>query len=137
MQGWEKLTVMWTLTVPVAVDVTEIVRELLSPTGLTIDWAINGLKALEMFNKTPEKYELIFMDVQMPEMDGYEATRLIRSQDFPNAKNIPIVAMTANVFKEDIDRCMAAGMNAHLGKPLNMNEVIGLLNKYLGPNILS
>jgi len=71
------------------------------------------------------------MDLQMPEMDGYEATRQIRTLDIPPAKSIPIIAMTANVFKEDIDNCLAAGMNNHIGKPLDFNEVIRMLNMYL------
>ena len=67
----------------------------------------------------------------MPEMDGYEATRRIRSLDIPNAKEIPIVAMTANVFREDIEQCLDAGMNAHVGKPLEFDDVMVMLRKYL------
>ena len=67
----------------------------------------------------------------MPEMDGYEATRRIRGLDLPEAKTIPIIAMTANVFKEDIEKCLAAGMNDHLGKPLDVEELIAKLKKYL------
>ncbi|MCL2184141.1 MAG: ATP-binding protein [Chitinispirillia bacterium] len=111
----------------------EIVRELLSPTGIDIYCAHNGAEAVRMFSGTPDKYELIFMDVQMPEMDGYEATQRIRRFGFPKAGKIPIIAMTANVFKEDIDRCMESGMNGHLGKPLDMDEVIRVLSKYLLP----
>ena len=109
----------------------EIVLSLLEPTLLDIDCAENGVQAVRMFSETPEKYAMIFMDVQMPEMDGYEATRCIRALDDPHAKNIPIVAMTANVFREDIARCMEAGMNAHIGKPLDINEVLVVLNNYL------
>ncbi|MDR0330360.1 MAG: response regulator [Chitinispirillales bacterium] len=109
----------------------EIVKSLLEPTGLDIDSAENGIQAVAKFLESPEKYDLIFMDVQMPEMDGLEATRRIRSMDTPLAKSIPIIAMTANVFKEDVDKCMAAGMNVHVGKPLNMDDVVGRLNKYL------
>jgi CheY-like chemotaxis protein len=67
----------------------------------------------------------------MPEMDGYEATRRIRALGFEHAKTVPIIAMTANVFGEDIERCLAAGMNEHLGKPLDLREVIDKLRKYL------
>jgi CheY-like chemotaxis protein len=74
---------------------------------------------------------MILMDIQMPEMDGYEATRRIRASNNPKAKNIPIVAMTANVFREDIERCLDAGMNSHIGKPVNFDEVIGKLHSYL------
>jgi CheY-like chemotaxis protein len=73
------------------------------------------------------------MDVQMPEMDGYEATRRIRALDVPQAKSVPIVAMTANVFKEDVEKSHASGMNAHLGKPLDFDSVLATLRSYLGP----
>ena len=68
----------------------------------------------------------------MPEMDGYEATRIIRPLDVPQAKNIPIIAMTANVFREDVEKCLAAGMNDHVGKPLDFGELFDKLRKYLG-----
>jgi len=109
----------------------EIVLSLLEPTLLKIDCATNGKEAVQMFSDSPEKYEMIFMDIQMPEMDGYEATRQIRKMDVPSAKTIPIIAMTANVFKEDIDNCFNAGMNSHVGKPLNIEEVIDKLREYL------
>jgi len=67
----------------------------------------------------------------MPEMDGLEATKRIRMLDTPKAKSIPIIAMTANVFKEDVEKCLAIGMDDHVGKPLDMDEVIAKLNKYL------
>jgi CheY-like chemotaxis protein len=109
----------------------EIIQTVLEPTRLTFDCAENGIKALRMFGNSPEKYDMIFMDVQMPEMDGYEATRRIRALDIPKAKKIPIIAMTANVFREDIDRCFEAGMNGHVGKPLDFDDVLSVLNKYL------
>jgi PAS domain S-box len=102
----------------------EIVLALLEPTLLKIDCAGNGAEAVRMFCESPDKYGMIFMDIQMPEMDGYEATRRIRGHDTPNAKTIPIIAMTANVFREDIEKCLEAGMNDHLGKPLDFDEVI-------------
>ena len=105
----------------------EIVLALLEPTCLEIDCVENGRDALRKFSENPEKYEMIFMDVQMPEMDGYEATRLIRKLDNPRAKTIPIVAMTANVFREDIEKCLEAGMNGHIGKPLDFNLVFRCL----------
>jgi CheY-like chemotaxis protein len=74
------------------------------------------------------------MDLQMPKMDGYEASRQIRALDAPNAVTTPIVAMTANVFREDVEKCLAAGMNAHLGKPLDAGEMLALLRKYLSPS---
>jgi signal transduction histidine kinase/CheY-like chemotaxis protein len=109
----------------------EIVLALLEPTLLAIDCAENGAKAVRMFCESPEKYDMIFMDLQMPEMDGYEATRQIRAQSVPRAAKIPIIAMTANVFREDVERCLEAGMNGHVGKPLNLDEVIAALRKYL------
>ena len=109
----------------------EIVMTLLEPTMVNIDCAENGVMAVEKFMHNPDKYDMILMDIQMPEMDGYEATRQIRASNFPRAKTIPIIAMTANVFKEDIDNCMAVGMNDHIGKPLDFDEVFKKLNKYL------
>jgi len=109
----------------------EIVLTLLEPTLLEIDCAENGTQAVRMFTEAPTQYDMIFMDIQMPEMDGYEATRRIRALDVPAAKKIPIVAMTANVFREDIDRCLEAGMNDHLGKPLDFVMVMEKLRTYL------
>ena len=87
--------------------------------------------AVRMFTQAPEKYDLIFMDLQMPEMDGYEATRAIRALDLPRAGDIPIIDMTASVFKEDVEKCMACGMSGHVGKPLVFDEVISQLRRYL------
>ena len=109
----------------------EIVLALLEPTCLNVDCAESGMQALNLFKAAPEKYDLIFMDIQMPEMDGFEATRSIRGLDIPQAKTIPIIAMTANVFREDIDKCFAVGMNGHVGKPISFGEVIGQLRKHL------
>ena len=109
----------------------EIVQALLEPTRLAIDCAENGEETVRMFVHAPDSYDMIFMDVQMPAMDGYEATRAIRALDIPESKTIPIIAMTANVFREDIEKCLAAGMNGHLGKPLNIDEVMDILRTYL------
>jgi CheY-like chemotaxis protein len=109
----------------------EIVASFLEPTSLSIECAENGAEAVRKFSEAPERYDLIFMDIQMPEMDGYEASRRIRAMNFERAKHIPIVAMTANVFREDIERCLAAGMNDHVGKPLNLPDVLAKLRKYL------
>lgn len=109
----------------------EIVMALLDETGIKIDLAVNGVEAVDKFSAASEKYHLIFMDMQMPEMDGIEATRRIRALDDAAAKTVKIVAMTANVFREDVEKCLAAGMNDHIGKPINHNEIIGILKKYL------
>ena len=109
----------------------EIVTALLKPTQLKIDYAENGAYAVRMFSESPDIYDMIFMDLQMPEMDGYEATRRIRSLDIPRAKTVPIIAMTANVFTEDIKNCLNTGMDGHIGKPLDFNEVRRQLRRYL------
>ncbi|MDR3051662.1 MAG: response regulator [Oscillospiraceae bacterium] len=110
----------------------EIVLALLEPTGVIITCAENGKVALDAFAAAPGAFDLILMDIHMPEMDGYEATRRIRALDMPQAQRVPIVAMTANVFREDIEKCLAAGMNDHIGKPLNFEEVFEKLTKYGG-----
>ncbi|AEF82678.1 GAF domain-containing hybrid sensor histidine kinase/response regulator [Leadbettera azotonutricia] len=113
----------------------EIVLSLLEPTRIAIDCAENGVQAVKLFTENPGKYDMIFMDVQMPEMDGYEATRKIRELEKSSAAKqvpqIPIIAMTANVFREDVEKCLEAGMNGHVGKPLDLEEVISTLRQYL------
>jgi signal transduction histidine kinase/CheY-like chemotaxis protein len=110
----------------------EIVLALLEPMGLKISCAENGIRAVEMFKAAPEQFDIIFMDVQMPEMDGYEATRRIRVfEQSSGPRRVPIIAMTANVFKEDIEKSLNAGMNDHLGKPLVIDDIITMLRKYL------
>jgi CheY-like chemotaxis protein/nitrogen-specific signal transduction histidine kinase len=109
----------------------EIVITVLEPLGLEILEAADGQKAYNLFCANPDSIDLIFMDIHMPGIDGYESSRLIRSFDHPRAKTVPIIAMTANVFKEDVEHCLAAGMNGHLGKPLDFNAVMAVLRKYL------
>ena len=109
----------------------EIVEALLNDTGVAMDFADNGLAACEMFAKSPAKYDLILMDIHMPEMDGYRAVTTIRAMNLPKAKDIPIIAMTANVFKEDVAHCLRVGMNEHVGKPLDKDEVIAKLKLFL------
>ncbi len=109
----------------------EILKSLLEHTGIAIDTAENGEAALSMFETDEGAYDLIFMDIHMPKMDGYEATRRLRALDTGKARSIPIVAMTANVFREDIEKCLAAGMNDHVGKPVDMEELIAKMRKYL------
>jgi CheY-like chemotaxis protein len=121
---------------------------LLEPASLIFDCAENGAEAVRLFTADPEKYALVLMDVQMPKMDGYEATRRIRAFEEEGRKKaasprntaspspvfpqgIPIVAMTANVFREDIERCLAEGMTAHVGKPIDLEEMLSVLRTYL------
>jgi len=108
----------------------EIVQSLFSRLLIEVDCAENGEEAVQMFLDAPDKYDIIFMDLQMPVMDGYKATRKIRALDIPKAKTIPIVAMTANTFKEDVEMCLASGMNGHIGKPLDYGDLISQLHVY-------
>jgi PAS domain S-box-containing protein len=109
----------------------EVLSALIEHTEVTLDFAGDGKEALDKFSADPDGYDLILMDVHMPNMDGYEATRRIRESGFERASTIPIVAMTANVFREDVERCRSVGMNAHLGKPINVSEVIAKMKEYL------
>jgi signal transduction histidine kinase/CheY-like chemotaxis protein len=109
----------------------EIVLAFLEPTLIKVDCATNGLEAFQIVSENKGKYDLVFMDIQMPILDGYKATLKIRELEDEYFKNIPIIAMTANVFKEDIDKCLAVGMNDHIGKPISFEEVLNKLQKYL------
>jgi CheY-like chemotaxis protein len=108
----------------------EILMTLLESSGLDIDSAENGKEALDMITIAPNKYDIVFMDVQMPQMDGYTATRQIRALPM-HRKRLPIIAMTANVFKDDIEACLAAGMDDHLGKPIDIDKASDMLRKHL------
>ena len=110
----------------------EIIIELLESSGALVDSARNGQQALDRYlNSSPGHYQLILMDVHMPEMDGLEATRAIRGSGRPDAATIPVIAMTADVFKEDIRKCKDAGMNAHIGKPLEIDKLYATLRRFL------
>jgi signal transduction histidine kinase/CheY-like chemotaxis protein len=109
----------------------EIVIAFLEDTGVTITMAKDGHEALALFESDPSRYELILMDMQMPEMDGLEATRRIRALKVPEAHTVPIIAMTANVFREDIEACLASGMNDHIGKPVTSDGLKTILANYL------
>jgi signal transduction histidine kinase/ActR/RegA family two-component response regulator len=108
----------------------EIVISMLEETGAAIDCAENGRVAIDMFMQNPD-VDLILMDVHMPEVDGLEATRCIRASTAKRALTVPIVAMTASVFREDVERCMTAGMNDHIGKPLDFEDTLVKMRKYL------
>ncbi|CAK7070172.1 MAG: Sensor histidine kinase RcsC [Desulfovibrio sp.] len=110
----------------------EVVASLVENTGVIVDIAENGLDAVEKFKTAPDKYDLILMDVQMPVMDGYTATEKIRDLKVHRAKTIPILALTANAFKEDVERSLAAGMNGHIAKPVQYESLMERLSAYLG-----
>jgi PAS domain S-box-containing protein len=109
----------------------EIVIAFLESVGIKVECAIDGAQAVQMFSDAPERYDLIFMDLQMPNIDGITATRMIRELGTSISKRIPIVAMTANVFREDIETCIKAGMNDHLSKPLEQGQIMAKLGLYL------
>jgi CheY-like chemotaxis protein len=120
----------------------EIIMTMLASTNIGIDCAENGIEALALYRNNPGRYDMIFMDIQMPEMDGYEATQNIRkfetehyaadAADAVDARpKVPIIALTANVFREDIEKCLAVGMDDHIGKPVDFKEVLLKLRTYL------
>ncbi|MCL2874348.1 MAG: ATP-binding protein [Defluviitaleaceae bacterium] len=108
----------------------EIIATILESTGVEINFAFNGKEAVDKFSSRSNYYDLIFMDVQMPEMDGLEATRRIRALG-SLGENIPIIAMTANVFNEDVAKCLESGMIDHVGKPIDFRDLIQKLKYYL------
>jgi CheY-like chemotaxis protein len=113
----------------------EIMAAILKKTGISVDFAENGKKAVALFQEHPERYNMILMDVHMPEMDGFEATRTIRKSGSSIAKNIRIIALTADVFKEDIEKCLEAGMDGHIGKPIFPNDLYTMLKKHILPSL--
>jgi len=109
----------------------EIATYILENKGLVIDVATNGLEAIQKFQENPNKYQMILMDISMPEMDGLEATKRIRNLDMARAQEIPIVALTAHVFKENIIECFKSGMNGHIKKPIDLEELIKIFKEQL------
>ncbi len=118
------------------VDINRIIAmELLSPFECIIDEASDGQEAVEIFNSSPEgHYKLIFMDLQMPNMNGHDSAKTIRQLNRSDATTVPIVAMTANAFREDIDQCMESGMNEHVSKPIDLERLSEVVKTYLGSN---
>lgn len=109
----------------------EIANEILTSVGFEIEWAMNGKECVKKFEESEQGfYDVILMDIRMPVMNGYEATKAIRDLDRAD-KNLPIIAMTADAFSDDIQRCLECGMNAHTAKPLNIKELLRLLEKFL------
>lgn len=109
----------------------EIANELLSSVGFVLEWAENGKLCVEKFAAAqPGYYDTILMDLRMPEMNGFEATQAIRAMEREDARQIPIIAMTADAFSDDVKTCLDCGMNGHVAKPLNIPELLRLLEKY-------
>ena len=106
----------------------------MSDEGANLTVVENGLQAVRMFQEKPEGYfDAILMDIIMPVIDGLTATNSIRSLNHPDAKKIPIIAMTANAFKKDKEKCLAAGMNAHLPMPIEIENVKKVLCEQIKP----
>ena len=113
----------------------EIMKKILGMRDMKADHAENGKRALELFANSPEgTYDAILTDVRMPVMNGLEAAQAIRALDRNDAAKIPIIAMTANAFDEDVQNSMQAGMNAHLSKPVEMDRLYETLEKLIGEN---
>ncbi len=107
-----------------------IAEKILHRLGFAVDKAGNGKEGVKMFEEAPQGYyDVIYMDIQMPVMDGYQATTAIRASSHPDAQSVPVVAMTANVFTEDVEKSRAAGMNGHIGKPISVREVVDVTAK--------
>lgn len=114
----------------------DIAVTVLEKAGVEVKQAVNGKIAYDIFTTSkPGTYDMILMDVQMPVMDGYEATKRIRESDHPEATSIPIVAMTANAFAEDVAEALSKGMNAHIAKPVNYDKLFELLQKFTKPKV--
>lgn len=110
----------------------EVANELLSDLGVELDWAEDGQICLDKFQKSPEGYyDAVLMDIRMPHMTGYEATKMIRGLNHPDALSIPIIAMSADAFSDDIQHCLECGMNGHIAKPIDIMEVTRLLKRFL------
>ena len=110
----------------------EIAIDFLEMSGVEVDWVMDGAQAVEKLASSPDGYYSIFMtDIQMPVMNGYEAARAIRAMDRPYAKEIPIVAMTANAFADDVLKCRQAGMNEHIAKPFHVEDLTRVLRAYI------
>jgi two-component system sensor histidine kinase/response regulator len=112
-----------------------VATELLTRLGIELEIAGNGREAVEMITVAPDRYSAVLMDVQMPEMDGLAATRVLR--EMPTARHLPIIAMTANAMKADLDACLAAGMNDHVTKPIERKALLQTLRRWLPARVKS
>ena len=111
----------------------EIATEILKSLGMKVDYAADGMEAVEiMSSEAGNQYDMIFMDIQMPKMDGYTATREIRTLKDTKKANVPIIAMTANAFDEDRKKAIKAGMNGHIAKPIDVNVILQNLDRIFG-----
>ena len=111
---------------------TEIAMEILEMTGMEVEHAADGTEAVDRMNGTEDgHYDIIFMDIQMPKMNGYDATRAIRAMNRSYCKQIPIIAMTANAFAEDVQAAKTVGMNEHIAKPFDLRILAKTLKKWL------
>lgn len=112
----------------------DILADLLELEGASTEWAQNGQIAVDLFDQSEEShFDAILMDMRMPVMDGTTAARTIRLLDRPDAATIPIIALTANAFEEDVKNCLQAGMDAHLSKPVDVDQLVELLGRMLQP----
>ena len=109
----------------------DIIHRYLAGTGVVVEDTVNGMEALYKFKANPAAYDLILMDLQMPEMDGYESTKQIRGLDIREADTVPIIAMTTDFFQKDIQRCLDSGMNGHIQKPVNRSSLHEVLSDHL------
>ncbi|MDR1884628.1 MAG: response regulator, partial [Synergistaceae bacterium] len=134
----EALSELGGRTILVAEDIpinVEIVTAFLEGTNITVDAVENGQEAVDAFKKNPDRYDLILMDMRMPGVDGLEATEAIRSLPLRRAAETPIIAMTANVFREDIEKCHRSGMDDHIGKPFDRRSLLSKLSRHLGASV--
>ena len=110
----------------------EIAQEILEESGLMVDHVWDGAEAVEkLLHAEDGKYDIVLMDIQMPKMNGYDATRAIRASERKYLKIVPIIAMTANAFAEDVQAARTAGMNEHIAKPIDLKVLAKIMNKWL------
>lgn len=123
----------WKMPSMDGIETARAIRKCIGTTGMAIEWVADGKAAVDAVLENGDNfYDIVFMDVQMPVMNGYDATRAIRSHSSSYCKTVPIVAMTANAFAEDVQAAKTVGMNEHIAKPVNMQALRKTLHKWLG-----